>query len=187
MSKYQHQYRIPSARALWHSYDSGCYFVTICTAGKLHYFGQIENAEMQLNELGRFVAENLQDIATHYPYAEIPLFVVMPNHIHLIIWINDKMNDRCIRRDAINGVSTTNTNKNIGGITGNKNPMLSNCLGAVIRGIKARVTHYANKQHIPFAWQTRFHDRIIRNHEECNRIAEYIENNPALWNTDEYR
>lgn len=46
MEKYNNQYRIPSARAWWHSYNGGGYFVTIVTAGRLHYFGEIENAEM---------------------------------------------------------------------------------------------------------------------------------------------
>lgn len=58
-------------------------------------------------------------------------------------------------------------------------------LGAVIRGIKSSVTKHANTRHIRFGWQTRSHDRIIRDQDEMNRIAEYISNNPAQWESDE--
>jgi hypothetical protein len=57
-------------------------------------------------------------------------------------------------------------------------------LGSVIRGIKSAVTHLANEKQISFAWQTRYHDHIIRSQEEMNNIAEYIEHNPAKWETD---
>ena len=45
---------------------------------------------------------------------------------------------------------------------------------------------FARKDHISFSWQTRFHDRIIRNQDELNRIAQYVENNPAQWELDEF-
>jgi putative transposase len=47
--KFQNKYRIPSARAEWHDYNGGVYFITICTAGREHYFGRIENDRMQNN------------------------------------------------------------------------------------------------------------------------------------------
>ncbi|MBR6490715.1 MAG: hypothetical protein IKT02_00105 [Bacteroidales bacterium] len=40
---FQNRYRIQTARAKWHGYDGGIYFVTLCTAGREHYFGEIEN------------------------------------------------------------------------------------------------------------------------------------------------
>ena len=59
-------------------------------------------------------------------------------------------------------------------------------MAAVIRGIKSSVTRYANSQNLSFSWQPRYHDRIIRNQHEMNRIAEYIENNVVNWEMDEY-
>ena len=55
-----------------------------------------------------------------------------------------------------------------------------------MRGLKSAVTKFANKNRIVFAWQTRFYDHIIRNQSEMNRIVDYIENNPALWDSDCY-
>ncbi|MBQ8957259.1 MAG: hypothetical protein IJ057_01940 [Bacteroidales bacterium] len=71
----------------------------------------------------------------------------------------------------------TELEKPKGGITGKSNPMLYSNLGAVIRGLKARVTHYATGNNIDFAWQSRFHDRIIRDQRDMIEPAKYIENN----------
>lgn len=57
-------------------------------------------------------------------------------------------------------------------------------LSSIVRGIKIGTTAYARRNNLPFAWQARFHDRIIRDQEEMNRIAEYIENNVARWEYD---
>ena len=175
MNKFQNKYRIPTARAQWHGYDGGIYFVTICTAERLHWFGEIMDSQMRLSDIGRIAYDNFANATAYYPHAEIPLFTVMPNHIHAIVIINGNNGNG---RDAINRVSTTPT-------TISRNPMIFRSLGTVIRGVKARISRAAHQNRIPFAWQSRFHDRIIRNQEELNRIAEYIETNAAKWNSDE--
>ncbi len=198
---FRNKYRIPSARAVWHDYNGGAYFVTICTKDMAHFFGEIVDGEMCLTEIGRCADEQLRNVSSHYPYAKIPLWVVMPNHVHAIVMIDGDadLNGRdaiyrvlgdvmpsdtgtvgtdAMNLDAMNRVST-------GGVTHNNNPMLRKCLGAIVRGLKARVTKYANENGISFAWQTRFHDRIIRDCDEMNGIAGYIENNVAKWESDE--
>lgn len=198
---FRNKYRIPSARAVWHDYNGGAYFVTICTKDMAHFFGEIVDGEMCLTEIGRCADEQFRNVSSHYPYAKIPLWVVMPNHVHAIVMIDGDadLNGRdaiyrvlgdvmpsdtgtvgtdAMNLDAMNRVST-------GGVTHNNNPMLRKCLGAIVRGLKARVTKYANENGISFAWQTRFHDRIIRDCDEMNGIAGYIENNVAQWKSDE--
>ena len=185
-SLFQNKYRISSSRLQWHEYDGGAYFVTICTDKKIHYFGEITNSEMKMTAIGQYTHDNLGSITSHYPYADVPLFVVMPNHIYAIIFIDNDITDSApntnqyCSRDAINRVSTPR-----GGITAEKNPMLRNCLGDVVRGMKARISHYAHENGIAFAWQPRFYDHIIRNYHEINRIAEYVTNNVARWDLDE--
>ena len=271
MDKYQNKYRIQTARAVWHDYDGGAYFVTICTAGRAYYFGEIRNGEMILSGIGKIAEAVFTNVSEYYPYAEIPLFVIMPNHVHAIVFIDDYCCDHAAKhcerecghdcghdngndcgrecehdngndnghnyghdyghdcRDAINRVSTgsmgsmgpmeaversaersmehpvvkrlqamskpadntsgMDTNIGIrlskGGITGNKNPMVSKILGTVIRGVKARVSHLARHNGNHFSWQSRYYDRIIRNDKEMNRVAEYIDNNIARWDMDE--
>ena len=184
--KFKDRYRIPSARASWHDYLGGAYFVTICTKDRGFYFGKINEEQMCLSEIGRYADEQFRDVSLNYPYAEIPVYVVMPNHIHAIVFINDRR-DTC--RDAIHRVSgpelPVESNKERGGVTGNNNPMLYRSLGTVIRGLKARVTHYANEKGIEFAWQSRFHDRIIRDQKDLNETALYVEKNVVKWPEDE--
>lgn len=60
-------------------------------------------------------------------------------------------------------------------------------LSVVVAGIKSAVTRFANENNIIFAWQPRFYEHIVRSRTEMNRIAEYIEQNPYNWATDEYK
>ena len=173
------KYRIESARATWHDYTDGIYFVTICTEQKIHYLGEIDTntantaAQMNLSAIGKFTADNLQNISRHYPYAEIPLFSIMPNHIHAVIVVNNDIITHENQQPAMKRRPVTGNGYQHGR------------LSVVIGGIKSAVSRWARNQQLPFAWQTRYHDHIVRNQEELNRIADYIENNVANWNKDE--
>jgi hypothetical protein len=57
-------------------------------------------------------------------------------------------------------------------------------LGTILRSYKSAVTHWCNDNNHDFGWQTRFHDRIIRNERELNAIRQYITNNPVNWAKD---
>jgi REP element-mobilizing transposase RayT len=229
MKKFQHKYRIQSARAQWHDYNGGAYFISICTARRKHYFGLIDDGVMIYSPIGKFLNENLQNVAVHYPYAEIPVFQVMPNHVHVIVFIDkpvdtvmgsgaDNINNAerpenngvdlycgdC--RDAARRVSTipatTNApsnatanapfNAEIPPTVTDKNEKMRDIavnrgrLSTVIGGLKSATTHFANNNKIPFGWQERFHDHIIRDVDELNRIATYIENNPRNWKGDTF-
>ena len=183
MDKFQNRFRIPSARAYWHDYNGGIYFVTICTKNREHYFGEIcTGPQMQLSQIGQYAYDQFINVKTHYPYAKIPLFVIMPDHIHAIVTI-DGENDTC--RDVVRNVSTparnvsTRVNTQMANISPRKNS-----LAVVIRGVKSSITKFANENNTPFAWQTRFHDRIIRNQDEFDKISDYIEKNVVNWHDD---
>ena len=193
---FQNRFRIPSARASWHNYREGMYFITICTHQQKNHFGRIiprpglEENQLVLTEVGRYVEENLQQITSHYPYAEIPVFVIMPNHLHFIIIIdsaddsngNDDSTCRDVACNHSNDTSNRDVARNVS--TGNgcqihmKISPQKGSLSTVIRGFKSAITKYARERGITFAWQTRFYDRIVRNQNELNAIVEYIENNP---------
>ena len=172
--KFQNKYRIGSKRASWHDYNGGEYFVTICTNERQHYFGEIINGEMQLSAVGKYTDECIQKISGHNQYAQIPEYVIMPDHIHLIVIISG--ND-C--RNVPWRVSTENKNEPMQKIA-NYQGRLSTTIG----GFKQSVTRFARKNDITFEWQPRFYDRIIRDQNEMNQIAEYIKNNVARWESD---
>ena len=74
-------------RAKWHDYNSGIYFVTICSADKRHIFGYISDARMHLSPIGKIVDECLSSIPVHNSGVEIWNQIVMPNHIHMVVMI----------------------------------------------------------------------------------------------------
>ncbi len=173
--KFQGKYRITTFRAPWHNYRCGAYFVTICTKGREHYFGEIGNDEngdskMYLSQIGEMADECWRAIPQHFPHVQIPLWVVMPDHIHGIVIIDDIV-------ETQNFASLHDNDPNKFG------PQSKN-LASVIRGFKIGVTKFARQNNISFAWQSRYFDRIIRDTAEMNRIAEYIENNVAEWNLE---
>jgi len=181
------RYKTQSIRANWHDYKGGNYFVTICTKSRKQYFGKIINYKMILTEIGEYLHEQIIKTPEMRPdmNLEIPLFVIMPDHVHLIVSIGnnqyncgDKIHNNC--GGAMHCASTT-TIESL-----NKISPQSKNLASIIRGIKISTTTYARKQGIPFAWQTRFHDHIIRNTNEMNRIAKYIKENVTKWGVSEW-
>ena len=193
--KFQDKYRINTARAWWHDYDGGAYFITICTKGREHYFGEIEDGKMVLSEIGDYSRQCIEQITQHNPYAEIPLYVIMPNHLHLIVFIVETVHAPSPKnhpfKDNLETVhapslqhsrwKNDNVDKEMQFISKKKHR-----LAVTIGSLKSAITHFANQNAIDFAWQPRFHDRIIRDQPEMNRIATYIENNVANWKDDEF-
>ena len=143
-------------RARFHDYSGGVYFVTICTADMRHFFGEVVDRVMHCNTLGHFASESLESLPEHYSYVEVPLFVVMPNHVHAIICINES--------ESL--------------------PKLRTALGVAVGGYKQAVTRFARRNNIEFDWQTRYHDHIIRGEHDGNKISHYILTNPERWDKD---
>ena len=202
---YQNRFLVPSARAAWHDYNGGLYFITICTSGREHYFGEIADGQMHLSEIGTFTDESIRKMESLHNDVRVPLYVVMPNHIHLIMIVEPTAPaDANVRIPTTPNVETpyydVSTNGNdvstINNVTANAAPRnetmqkIANQCGRVshiISRFKTAVTKYANDNGLVFGWQPRFHDHIVRNQNEINGIAEYIENNVANWETDCYR
>jgi REP element-mobilizing transposase RayT len=96
-------------------------------------------------------------------------FVVMPDHFHAIIIIGkNQYNQNHGNHDLKNNYQNTFS------------PQIKN-LASIIRGVKSAMTQYAKKMKIDFEWQPRFHDHIIHNNLELERIRNYIRNNPENW------
>ena len=201
MERFHNKYRIPPARLQnWDYGWNASYFITICTTNRICYFGEIIDGEILLNDWGQIAVEFWSEIPQHFPNAVLDEYVVMPNHIHGIITI-DKQDDRrypdginCIGncRDAINRVSTPETNTNSksetgkqpGGITGINNPMFYENISRIIRWYKGRVSFEIHKTLTGFNWQPRFHDHIMRDEASYQKIRKYIQNNPINWKGD---
>jgi REP element-mobilizing transposase RayT len=154
----------------------GAYFITICTHERAHLFGAVVDGEMRLNEWGRIVRDEWFKTAQIRPHVQLwdDEFVVMPNHIHGIIWIVDDNTDvRATRRVA----PTPPTGPDAGSI------------GAIIGQFKSAVTKRINQwRGTPGApvWQRNYYEHIIRDERALNAIRCYIGENPLRWHLDRY-
>jgi REP element-mobilizing transposase RayT len=146
-----------SLRHPTHDYTAdGRYFVTICTHNR--------QLSMETPAVSAVVTMAWQELPSHFLGVEVDAFVVMPNHVHgvLVVTRTDPGQARLAP-----GAGTT--------------------IGHVVRSFKAAVTRELRLRDLwdgtPF-WQASFHDRVIRNRTDLERIREYIANNPEAWNYD---
>lgn len=194
MTKYKNKYRGGSRRkSNWDYRSSAGYFVTICTKNRECFLGEIPVLSMQLSEIGQFAHNFWMEIPDHFPFVELGEFVVMPNHVHGIIIIEkprrivacndsttDIVNDSTVK--PIPKQSDQQKNEKMAKISPKQGS-----LSTIIRSYKSAVTKNARENNFNFAWQPRFHDHIIRNEMEFERISNYIKNNPKNWNVDKFR
>ncbi len=149
------------------------------------FFGEIFDGEMSPNRLGKAEAHCWSTIPLHFPFVVLDAFTLMPNHLHGILAI-DKSDNRDGKRTA-RAVET----QNLASLQHNNTPQnqfgpQSQNLASIVRGYKIGVTKYARQNNLKFAWQSRYHDHIIRNDTELKRIRDYIEANPAGWREDQF-
>ncbi|MCJ7496524.1 MAG: hypothetical protein MUO78_00070 [candidate division Zixibacteria bacterium] len=93
MTLFKNKYRIESARLKdWDYSRYGYYFVTVCTKNKEHFLGDIIGDKMQLSEIGEIVAEEWQNSEKIRDYVKLDEWVIMPNHLHGIVIIQNENN-----------------------------------------------------------------------------------------------
>jgi len=153
---------------------ANAYFITICSWNRECLFGCVENGAMALTEYGK-ILEN-EWLQTHQlrPNVELDVFVVMPNHFHAIIQINDIREGVSYPQEGVYQYAPTMRST-------------SQTVGAIVRGFKSAVTKQVNIcRNSPNAmvWQRNYYEHIVRGDYELNTIREYIQNNPSSWIQD---
>ncbi len=167
----------------------GAYFITLCTQNREHLFGTVIEGEMRLNAWGKIAREEWFTTARLRPYVRLDEreFVVMPNHVHGIIWIVDDDDDGdnvggntivgAQRRCAPTVATTTIQSINVA----------PGSLGAIVRAFKSAVTQRINAARgTPGApvWQRNYYERIVRDETALANIRAYILANPLRWTGD---
>ena len=142
---------------------AGYYFITICVHNKRSMFGKVVNGIMELNGNGKIAENNIAEIPVHIKDTMIDKFVVMPNHIHMILIV------------LPNDTGTPNL----------ASPQMKSkqIVPKAIQQFKASVSRQTN---IIGLWQSKYYDHIIRNDAEYREIWEYIDTNPLKWQEDKY-
>ncbi|MCI9588723.1 MAG: hypothetical protein HFF60_12300 [Oscillospiraceae bacterium] len=155
---------------------TGWYFITVCTKQKEHLLGEVRTSLTPspvgrddlgapftaLSLYGQITEKYIRSIPAAYPDVRVDKYVIMPNHVHLII--------RIVRSEH-NGPSRD-------GAPRSSRPTISGVIGALKR--------FVNQKTGASIWQTSFHDHIIRGEADYLRIWHYIDTNPAKWREDCY-
>ena len=189
--KFQNKYRIDSARLQnWDYTNQGMYFITICTKNREHYFGEIENNKMILSNAGVIADLMWYEIKNHTKNIELGEFVIMPNHIHGILIITDNTVETFHVVETLHATSLHAPPPSLPPFIKNeqmaKISPKSNSISTIVRSYKSAVTKHAHRLGFDFAWQTRFHDHIIRDQKSFDTITNYIITNPLNWVNDKF-
>ncbi|MGZ5243968.1 MAG: transposase [Bacteroidia bacterium] len=170
------------------------YFITICMYEMVCYFGDVADGKMNLSEAGEIARKFWQEIPQHFPNCKLDEFIVMPNHVHGILILDNKANQNSGAVETLHATSQNEQlpqNQNLA-LTNPKNEIMSKIspksgsISTIIRSYKSAVTKNVKLFQFDFSCQTRFHDHIIRNQNEYKRIAAYICENPMNWENDKF-
>lgn len=182
-------YHRQSIRLRNYDYRSqGLYYLTICIQNRELYF---EN-----DDIKNFIRKYWLEIPEHFKNVELDEWIIMPNHLHGIIIINNDNVNIC-RGDQLGdhkgrpyGNKTMMNSVGVGLVPTHNNgkPRLGDIIGAFksittnyyIQGIKTKNWPPFNKR----LWQRNYYEHIIRNEQSLNKIRQYIRNNPLNWETD---
>ena len=194
---------------------NGMYFITICTNNHENMFGEITNGKMVLNEIGKIVEAEILNTTVIRQNIKIDQYTIMPNHVHLIIQIQNTTPPQThIRRGGVfppenlkipdnlqtNKIIEFDEKKEIllsniiksGGVveSGGKTPPLR--LGQIVALMKYLITtkyneimNIKNRKYFKL-WQRNYHEHIIRDENSYHKIVDYIQNNPSKWQNDKF-
>ena len=158
----------------YQSYDynrAGAYFITICTQNRQCILSRIVGtggracARPEFTEYGRIVEKYIRQLNDFYNHISVDGYVIMPNHIHLLLLIKEDRMD--------NGQSGTPVPTNVARAN-------STCAQFI-----STLKRFCNKEYGKNIWQARFYDHIIRSRDDYNEHISYIDENPVRWFYDE--
>ena len=141
--------------------SAGAYYITICTQNRRCLLSQIIGrglapAENYYTAYGQIAEEQLFLLEKRYPALRIDRYVIMPNHIHAILFLDNTPGD-------------------------SQRPTITE----IVCAYKSLTTRACKKvRPIDKLFQTSFYEHVIRRHEDYDEIAEYIINNPKQWELD---
>ena len=132
--------------------QDGAYFITVCTQHRKRLFW---NEDMTLSVCGQMVEQAIGNISKQYPMVWVDQYVIMPDHVHLILRISSE-----------NGLQQKDGR-----------PMVAPMVSRVIQQFKGYVTKTVGYP----IWQKSFNDRVIRNETDYQEIWKYIQTNPDAY------
>jgi putative transposase len=153
----------------------GAYYVTLCTYRKYPWFGEIVDGVMFPNLTGSIVQTIWNNLPSHFPFLELDVFVLMPNHLHGILVITDDTPKESLRDRHLSASPANSPNGTVSG-----------SLGAIIQNFKSVSTRRINRVtgNRGTIWQRNYYEHIIRGDRSYENIRKYIIENPQRWHED---
>ena len=164
--------RKPTRRQNYDYNTVGTYFITICTQNRRKLLslvgGDVLDAPPSVCLLphGVIADKYIQQMNDFYPHLSVESYVIMPNHIHLMLYVfKEKIQ---VSKNGSSGTSTPTVRQH-----------------AVASQFVSAFKRFCNKEYGENIWQRHFNDHVIRNREDYERHLRYIAENPARWQYDE--
>lgn len=160
-----HPERKPTRLPAWDYASAGGYFITTCLQQREPRFGSVIHGAMRLNAAGEMVTATWIANAVRYPGVVLDAFVVMPDHLHAIVYIG----------------AAPSVSEQRAGLSRLMQSFKSITTLEYGRGVRAGL-------HPPYdrvLWQRSFYDHIVRDDRDLERVRAYIEGNPGRW-TEKY-
>jgi putative transposase len=180
-----------SIRLKGYDYSSeGAYYVTIVTQGRECLFGEIIDGEVHLNKYGEIVQKWWNEIPIHFPTVELGAFIIMPNHVHGIIFITAERRGEVVSPRDIPNNNILDANADGTDDQGGETPPLPKpTLGQIVAYFKYQSTKEMNRIETENAitkfWQRNYYEHIIRDEKDLQNKTDYINANPSLWDEDD--
>ena len=181
-----------SIRRPEHDYSSpGAYFVTICVREKELLFGDICSGVMRLNTTGKIVWRVWTCLPSRFEAIVLDSFVVMPNHVHGLLWIADNSEPPSSTM-ATSNESGPLPDILVGAIhelppddrSARRRMLLPRVIGYFKTTTAKEINNLRGNSGLP-VWQRNYHEHIVRGDGDLVRIRRYIADNPTQWDEDE--
>lgn len=161
----------------------GAYFITICIQNRLFLLGEINAGQMILSEAGEMVRRSWEMLPGRFSSLQLDYYVVMPNHFHGIVFIND-----AVKKNRILDVLGDRRIRPVSRPQGT----VPDSVGRMVQAFKsittlAYINGVRNQGWRPFSgklWQRNYYEHIVRDEKALTKIREYIETNPLRWHLD---
>ena len=153
-----------------HDYSQpAAYFLTICTDQKRCRLSRVNDGQVTLTPAGHIVHQSWHDLPTRFPHVIQDVFVIMPNHIHAILFVGA-------------GLAPPTVNTSTGSAAAPK-VSLSGIVGA-FKSISTINTNRLSQTPGDLLWQRSYYEHIIRDAEDMKKVQRYILENPMRWELD---
>ena len=156
--------------------QAGAYFITTVIKGRKNLLSKIVAGSVQLSALGQAVQEVWQGLPEHYQNLRLDDFIVMPDHIHGILFLRKDPNN--LQRTVGAGLRPAPTPERVTA------PIPQANLPEIVRALKSFSSRRINELRASpgeTVWQRGYYDRVIRSEAELNEIRDYIRTNPLRW------